>query len=61
MPELRPRWAIILDELIEMAEREGENGERKTEKTRSSRLPSANYIMLAIKNKSCVHINYGGS
>lgn len=39
-------------------ERKGENGERKTEKTRSSRLPSANYIMLAIKNKSCVHINF---
>ena len=33
-------------------ERKGENGERKTEKTRSSRLPSANYAVLAIEHKS---------
>ena len=34
MPELRPKWAVILDELIEMAERklkESENVERKTD------------------------------
>lgn len=39
-------------------ERKGENGERKTEKTRSSRLPSANYVMLAINPKSCLYINF---